>query len=780
MQLKNQKGFTLLEIMVAVGLMGALSLAGMQLFKNQTAAQRNVEANYEVVAILNQIRSVLNRTENCTRTFSAGFRPDGTSTPGAPTFLQKERMDGSGWDRLYEVGVGQPGNIKIVEYRLSKPATGFAANEAKLSIVFSKGKGAIREESIKALKMVYTLNASGNILTCYAFNSASDTLWVQSTVDPNDIYYPGGDVGIGTVDPLAKFHIVASATTQAAPVTAILLQGSTPATSGPNSAQDIRWMFGTNTESAIRAYKGTSTDTYIQFLTTNIAPLNTPQVKVTIDGVGRMGIGNAIPVSKLHVEDVQVGTADPIALSFMTQDVDQLLYSAVRNTNQNGSASFPFAGFAAEAWSSTDSTYIQALFGVKNNSSGSQGSTIISAPRDFRMYVNRGVPTSSATALGDEVIRVSAASMVGIRNTTPMMALDVSGTVSAPVTSGTTPLGSMRVGATGINQVMDIGASNASGGYVWMQGTSRAGLSATTSLSLNPTGGRVGVGTIAPSATLHVEGDMMLGEDALGATASGSRLYFSGTGNNTDPIYIYRINNGSDSSELRFVMGDNNSSEDKASFSTTSGFLAFQVFADGNTTAGRVASANGFRAAQGAPNGSNTGNTLGFSFAEDGDTGVFNTLGGPTGNLSLWVNNVEHMKMSDNVVTVMQTLESRSFNYWSDRTLKKDIQTIENPMDKIRAFRGVNFTWKNDETKDIGFIAQEIEKIEPRLVVTNKEGIKSVKYGNIIAIVVEAIKNLASDSDDLKEQLRLVKEENALLKKKLAEHDERLNKIERN
>ena len=65
MKLKNQSGFTLVEIMVAVGLLGGLAVAGMSLFKNQDKAQKNVEKNYEVTAITNEIRNVLSNPANC-------------------------------------------------------------------------------------------------------------------------------------------------------------------------------------------------------------------------------------------------------------------------------------------------------------------------------------------------------------------------------------------------------------------------------------------------------------------------------------------------------------------------------------------------------------------------------------------------------------------------------------------------------------------------------------------------------------------------------------------
>jgi hypothetical protein len=62
------------------------------------------------------------------------------------------------------------------------------------------------------------------------------------------------------------------------------------------------------------------------------------------------------------------------------------------------------------------------------------------------------------------------------------------------------------------------------------------------------------------------------------------------------------------------------------------------------------------------------------------------------------------------------------------------------------------FTMKSDETQKekVGFIAQEIEQHLPQVVSTAPNGIKSVSYGNVAALLVEAIKELNQKIEDLK------------------------------
>lgn len=99
-----------------------------------------------------------------------------------------------------------------------------------------------------------------------------------------------------------------------------------------------------------------------------------------------------------------------------------------------------------------------------------------------------------------------------------------------------------------------------------------------------------------------------------------------------------------------------------------------------------------------------------------------------------------------------------AFYYSSDRSLKSDISTIDNPLDIVSKIRGVDFKWKENQKKDIGFIAQELEAIIPELVTTDENtGLKSVQYWNIVAIAVEAIKKQQTEIDNLKWEIEAIK-----------------------
>ena len=89
----------------------------------------------------------------------------------------------------------------------------------------------------------------------------------------------------------------------------------------------------------------------------------------------------------------------------------------------------------------------------------------------------------------------------------------------------------------------------------------------------------------------------------------------------------------------------------------------------------------------------------------------------------------------------------------SDEQLKDNVELISEPINKIKQIKGVSFDWndKSDFTgRDIGVIAQDIEKVLPELVRENTNGYKAVRYEKIVALLIEAVKEQQSQIDDLK------------------------------
>ena len=93
------------------------------------------------------------------------------------------------------------------------------------------------------------------------------------------------------------------------------------------------------------------------------------------------------------------------------------------------------------------------------------------------------------------------------------------------------------------------------------------------------------------------------------------------------------------------------------------------------------------------------------------------------------------------------------FNSLSDANKKKDIQTIESAVGIVGQLRGVTFNWRDTNQAAIGVIAQEVESVLPQVVSTATTGEKSVSYGNIVAVLIEAVKEQQQEINALKQKL---------------------------
>ncbi len=91
---------------------------------------------------------------------------------------------------------------------------------------------------------------------------------------------------------------------------------------------------------------------------------------------------------------------------------------------------------------------------------------------------------------------------------------------------------------------------------------------------------------------------------------------------------------------------------------------------------------------------------------------------------------------------------------YSDERAKKNIVTIQDALKKVMELRGVYFDWKDKDKRGIGVIAQETLKVIPEVVSYAKDIDQySVAYGNIVGLLIEAIKEQQKQIDELKKKL---------------------------
>tara|TARA_B110000977_G_C11084780_1_gene494244 strand:- start:956 stop:1594 length:639 start_codon:yes stop_codon:yes gene_type:complete len=75
----------------------------------------------------------------------------------------------------------------------------------------------------------------------------------------------------------------------------------------------------------------------------------------------------------------------------------------------------------------------------------------------------------------------------------------------------------------------------------------------------------------------------------------------------------------------------------------------------------------------------------------------------------------------------------------SDERLKENIYAIDNPLAKLNQIQGVYFNWKGKEEREVGFIAQQVQKVLPEVVAEDKKSYLSVDYSKVVPLLVGAI-----------------------------------------
>jgi len=135
---------------------------------------------------------------------------------------------------------------------------------------------------------------------------------------------------------------------------------------------------------------------------------------------------------------------------------------------------------------------------------------------------------------------------------------------------------------------------------------------------------------------------------------------------------------------------------------------------------------------------------IGYGNANSGDTRLYG--GGNTGS-PVTISNGGALTASGNVTAN------------SDIRLKTNIETIPDALNKVLSLRGVVYDRIDFNERQIGVIAQEIEQVIPEVVRVGEKGIKSVAYGNIVSVLIEAIKEQQVQINELRDEIKKLKGE---------------------
>jgi hypothetical protein len=115
-----------------------------------------------------------------------------------------------------------------------------------------------------------------------------------------------------------------------------------------------------------------------------------------------------------------------------------------------------------------------------------------------------------------------------------------------------------------------------------------------------------------------------------------------------------------------------------------------------------------------------------------------------TANTDAYEANVANLNLTNGNLT------AGGYFHTSDARLKENVRTIPHALDLVSRLRGVAFVWKSDGRPAMGVIAQEVKDVIPQAVSEGADGTLAVEYDQIVGPLIEAVKELKADNDNLR------------------------------
>lgn len=209
--MNKQSGMSLIEILVAGGILAGLSLSIVKIQSLSIQTSKDVEYNSEIQLITSHIQGLLSNQKHCTMTFQG---KDPKMTKNAVSSIGYINHAGNNQERFIK-NKSYGSQLTITDYTLSDAldtANVDLQNTTNLVITFHKGKQGIRKEITRRI-LLSVITKAGSIESCRSLSPISDGPWLRSEKSAEDIFFDEGRVGIGSREPKAKLDVLSKVDT---------------------------------------------------------------------------------------------------------------------------------------------------------------------------------------------------------------------------------------------------------------------------------------------------------------------------------------------------------------------------------------------------------------------------------------------------------------------------------------------------------------------------------------------------------------------------------------
>jgi hypothetical protein len=285
--------------------------------------------------------------------------------------------------------------------------------------------------------------------------------------------------------------------------------------------------------------------------------------------------------------------------------------------------------------------------------------------------------------------------------------------------------------------------------------------------------GNVGIGTTAPAQILHISSaqnaNLMLESQGTGNVAAIAFSQNYGGGQRTPAFIGIKSNGASGENKLRFAassnIGPSSANFDSMTRMTIDG-------ATGNVGIGTTDPARRLTVSDEATivrlEDKNTADAAGavayVEFTTSNGTRIGWVGDGSPSNSGVYLTADAGPVQARSGSNVCSYSSGASWSCSSDRRMKQDIEPVKSALDHVLRLQGVWYRWIDPQKgggRHMGLIAQSVQDVYPELVEENEEGDLTLDYGALIAPVIEAVKELKAENDNLRAELSAANDNDA-------------------
>jgi ethanolamine utilization microcompartment shell protein EutS len=441
---------------------------------------------------------------------------------------------------------------------------------------------------------------------------------------------------------------------------------------------------------------------------------------------GNVGIGTTAPTSSVHINGLQTNSGSTSA-SIPTGTM-RLNFAGASSTNEYGASLV----FTQRWWTnSTAEVAMGQIAGVKETGNGNYGGGLA-------FFTSNNTSNNLL-----ERLRINKLGNVGIGTTSPNSKLDIR-------RSGSGVALELHQTSGSANDFVDLKmiAGSTSAGTLGTilrhkrDGTGGGDFSILTNPSLagTPTeklivksSGNVGIGTTSPAAKLDVNGDIAVKGASIINKASAALTIGDIAGN--DSVTNLTLTTAGRSTEV-FL-------DDSGNVGVNTATPSYNLTVDSGANDIGIVTAS-----------SDSGSYVGFL---DNATSTIPKVGAVGNKLILDASQYVGVRKTNPsyALDVNGTIRATgNVIAYSDARVKENVETIPNALDKVKAMRGVGYNKIGEEKRSIGVIAQEMLEVMPEVVSQDEQGMYSVAYGNLVGVLIEAVKEQQQQIDELKKQIK--------------------------